>query len=85
MGSFGKPAPSIERGAAPLRLWKMAMEKPSMRKTRRSFLVVSMVVVGAILFLTGCASLPAPDDDGTDPLPWNAPAGWENSIIGVPF
>ncbi|NOY80095.1 MAG: hypothetical protein GXP31_03725 [Kiritimatiellaeota bacterium] len=43
------------------------------------------LLVCAILFLTGCAAMSVGDENGDDPLPWNAPAGWENSIIGVPF
>ena len=60
------------------------MEESLMREKWHRLVWVS-VLAWAALLLAGCASLPAANDDGTDPLPWNAPAGWENTIIGVPF
>ena len=37
--------------------------------------------------LAGCRSLNVPDDSTQQPeqLPWNTPASWENSIIGIPY
>ena len=47
-----------------------------------------MVAVAAVLMLaTGCESTPPSSAPGApvEQLPWNTPAGWENSVIGVPY
>lgn len=37
----------------------------------------------ACLLLAGCVTYDA--SDSTDPKPWNSPAGWEDSVMGVPI
>jgi hypothetical protein len=47
-----------------------------------------MVAVAAVLMLAaGCESTPPSSAPGApvEQLPWNTPAGWENSVIGVPY
>jgi hypothetical protein len=48
-----------------------------------------MVAVAAVLMLAaGCESTPPSNSAPGAPveqLPWNTPAGWENSVIGVPY
>ena len=47
---------------------------------------VILAVALGVLLLTGCHSLTAPgENQNLDQLPWNTPASWENSIIGVPY
>lgn len=48
-----------------------------------------MVAVAAVLMMVGggCESMPESSAPGApvEQLPWNTPAGWENSVIGVPY
>jgi hypothetical protein len=54
---------------------------------------MNMRVIRALAFLcifaacSGCEIIDESrvQDDGTDTLPWNRRAGWEDSTIGVPF
>jgi hypothetical protein len=48
---------------------------------------IALAALFAMLFLglSGCASLPAEDKSASDQLPWNSPAGWESTTIGVPY
>ena len=49
--------------------------------TRKLLLPLLLVLLGT---LTGCRTLfSEPEHD--DQLPWNTPAGWEDTIIGVPY
>ncbi len=47
-----------------------------------------MVAMAAVLMLAhGCESVPPSSAPGApvEQLPWNTPASWENSAIGVPY
>jgi len=47
--------------------------------------LLAAALVGVCLLLPGCAFLEPEDPNYEDPKPWNAPAGWERSVIGVPM
>ncbi|MFA5203154.1 MAG: hypothetical protein WC708_02005 [Lentisphaeria bacterium] len=46
-----------------------------------------LVAGGFLLLAAGCESTPQTSAPGApvDQLPWNTPATWENSVIGVPY
>ena len=49
---------------------------------KRNLLLAFLTLL--LLACTGCrALLEEPEHD--DQLPWNTPAGWEDTIIGVPY
>lgn len=46
--------------------------------------LLSSLLFVLLCTFTGCrALLSEPEHD--DQLPWNTPAGWEDTIIGVPY
>jgi hypothetical protein len=49
-----------------------------------ALLVILFLLAMLSLGMSGCAVV---DDGqtGTDTLPWNSPAGWERSTIGLPY
>ena len=47
----------------------------------QSIVVLAMAAVMALL-LASCVSV---GDNESKDLPWSAPAGWENSTLGVPM
>jgi len=56
--------------------------KPRTSHSRLYAVLVAALISVAGLFLSGCAT---PEGNAPDPLPWNQPAGWENTTIGIPF
>ena len=53
--------------------------------TMKRFLLLLLVGAGLLLAGSGCQSLQDPYNGAGDPKPWNAPAGWEGSIFGLPY
>jgi hypothetical protein len=52
------------------------------------FRAVSIAFLSLVLLvgtMTGCRSVSEQDPSGGGQLPWNLPAPWENSFIGVPY
>jgi hypothetical protein len=44
--------------------------------------MVILALVVLTVALTGCATL---EQDGYSEQPWNVPAGWESSAMGMPY
>jgi len=53
--------------------------------TMKRFLLLLLVGVGLLCVGSGCQSLQDPYNGAGDPKPWNAPAGWEGSMFGLPY
>lgn len=51
------------------------------------FWVLLMVMAILMVVAVGCESTPQSSTPGApvEQLPWNTPATWENSVIGVPY
>lgn len=49
--------------------------------------LLMVAVAAAMVLVAGCESAPQSSAPGApvEQLPWNTPAGWENSVIGVPY
>jgi starvation-inducible outer membrane lipoprotein len=52
--------------------------------TRAAICLAALLGV-LFLGLSGCVSLPAEEQGNGNQLPWNSPAGWEGTTIGVPY
>ncbi len=52
---------------------------------RARYLVGIAVTLLGLLAGAGCRTAARADTGGVSTLPWNAPAGWENHVMGVPF
>ena len=50
--------------------------------TRKLLLPLLFMLLG---MLTGCRTLLLSEPEHDDQLPWNTPAGWEDTVIGVPY
>lgn len=57
------------------------MKRRSRHSRFYTVLVAALIVLGAFV-LSGCAT---PQENAPDPLPWNQPASWENTTLGIPF
>jgi starvation-inducible outer membrane lipoprotein len=52
---------------------------------KRAAICLAALLGLLFLGLAGCASLPAEEQGAGNQLPWNSPAGWEGTTIGVPY
>lgn len=48
-------------------------------------LFLSLTVVLLAVLLSGCMSATTQEQSDREVLPWNEPASWERTTLGVPF
>ena len=52
----------------------------------KNFFYTLFLAAAVLLLGGGCRTFFEPEGiDGNEQLPWNAPAGWEGDVIGVPY
>ena len=51
----------------------------------RTWVLLGLTVVALGTLLTGCMSATLQEQSDRELLPWNEPAAWERTTLGVPF